>query len=89
MVKLVNKLLVIENEIKNGCFFTTNSARDKFCIDPWLDVYLVLEEDGTEVDDEEYFQVSGIHCYANMEIEIAKSRLCFSYLNSKKQRFRR
>jgi len=32
------------------------NARDKFCIDPWLDVYLVLEEDGTEVDDEEYFQ---------------------------------
>jgi len=31
-------------------------ARDKFCIDPWMDVYLVLEEDGTEVDDEEYFQ---------------------------------
>ena len=33
-------------------------ARDKFCIDPWMDVYLVLEEDGTEVDDEEYFQVN-------------------------------
>ena len=81
MVKLVNKLLVIENEIKNGSFLTTISARDKFCIDPWLDVYLVLEEDGTEVDDEEYFQVSGILCYANMEMEIAKSRLYFSYLN--------
>ena len=33
-------------------------ARDKFSIDPWVEVYLVLEEDGTEVDDEEYFQVS-------------------------------
>ena len=32
-------------------------ARDKFSIDPWVEVYLVLEEDGTEVDDEEYFQV--------------------------------
>lgn len=32
------------------------NARDKFCIDPWMEVYLVLEEDGTEVDDEEYFQ---------------------------------
>merc|ERR1719430_1206889 len=31
-------------------------ARDKFCIEPWLEVYLVLEEDGTEVDEEEYFQ---------------------------------
>jgi len=31
-------------------------ARDKFSIDPWVEVYLVLEEDGTEVDDEEYFQ---------------------------------
>ena len=81
MVKLVNKLLVIENEIKNVCFSTTISARDKFCIDPWLDVYLVLEEDGTEVDDEEYFQVSGIHCFAKMEMEIEKSRLYFSYLN--------
>ena len=34
-------------------------ARDKFSIDPWVEVYLVLEEDGTEVDDEEYFQVLG------------------------------
>ena len=24
-------------------------------MDDWLEVYLVLEEDGTEVDDEEYF----------------------------------
>lgn len=31
-------------------------ARDKFGLQPWLEVYLVLEEDGTEVDDEEYFQ---------------------------------
>ena len=62
-------------------FLNAISARDKFCIDPWLDVYLVLEEDGTEVDDEEYFQVSGIHCFANMEMEIEKSRLYFSYLN--------
>merc|ERR1712083_1255527 len=31
-------------------------ARDKFSIDSWVEVYLVLEEDGTEVDDEEYFQ---------------------------------
>ena len=33
------------------------AARDKFGITPWLEVYLVLEEDGTEVDEEEYFQV--------------------------------
>ena len=33
-------------------------ARDKFCIDPWMEVYLVLEEDGTEVDEDEYFQVA-------------------------------
>ena len=32
-------------------------ARDKFSLPPWLDVYLVLEDDGTEVDEEEYFQV--------------------------------
>ena len=42
----------------------------------------MLEEDGTEVDDEEYFQVSGIHCFANMEMKIEKSRFYFSYLNS-------
>ena len=38
-----------------------SEARDKFSIDPWLEVYLVLEEDGTEVDDEEYFQVAAIY----------------------------
>ena len=38
-----------------------SEARDKFSIDPWLEVYLVLEEDGTEVDDEEYFQVEAIY----------------------------
>ena len=32
------------------------SAREKFGIEDWMEVYLVLEEDGTEVDDEEYFQ---------------------------------
>ena len=32
-------------------------ARDKFSLPPWLGVYLVLEEDGTEVDEEDYFQV--------------------------------
>ena len=32
------------------------SAREKFAIEEWMEVYLVLEEDGTEVDDEEYFQ---------------------------------
>jgi len=31
-------------------------AREKFVIESWMEVYLVLEEDGTEVDDEEYFQ---------------------------------
>ena len=31
-------------------------AREKFEIEEWMEVYLVLEEDGTEVDDEEYFQ---------------------------------
>jgi len=30
-------------------------AKEKFEIDDWLEVYLVIEEDGTEVDDEEYF----------------------------------
>ena len=39
-----------------GIYLVLISARDKFCIDPWMEVYLVLEEDGTEVDDEEYFQ---------------------------------
>lgn len=33
-----------------------NKAKEKFLPDPWMKVYLVLEEDGTEVDDEEYFQ---------------------------------
>ena len=31
-------------------------ALEKFGIEEWMEVYLVLEEDGTEVDDEEYFQ---------------------------------
>ena len=31
------------------------SAKEKFEIEEWLEVYLVIEEDGTEVDDEEYF----------------------------------
>ena len=43
-------------------------ARDKFRLPPWLEVYLVLEEDGTEVDEEEYFQV-------NTAIEISPSSL--------------
>jgi len=30
-------------------------AKEKFEIEDWLEVYLVIEEDGTEVDDEEYF----------------------------------
>lgn len=30
-------------------------AKEKFEIEEWLEVYLVIEEDGTEVDDEEYF----------------------------------
>ena len=37
------------------CLIFFNSAKDKFGIDDWMDVYLVIEEDGTEVDDEEYF----------------------------------
>ena len=32
--------------------FSTREAE----IEEWMEVYLVLEEDGTEVDDEEYFQ---------------------------------
>ena len=32
------------------------SAKEKFGLDDWIEVYLVLEEDGTEVDEEEYFQ---------------------------------
>jgi DNA fragmentation factor alpha subunit len=35
---------------------TLNLTQDKFAIEEWMEVYLVLEEDGTEVDDEEYFQ---------------------------------
>ncbi len=31
------------------------TAKEKFDIDEGLEVYLVIEEDGTEVDDEEYF----------------------------------
>ena len=31
-------------------------AREKFGINEWVEVFLVLEEDGTEVDEEEYFQ---------------------------------
>jgi len=31
-------------------------AKDKLEYGDWCQVYLVLEEDGTEVDDEEYFQ---------------------------------
>ena len=51
--KTWNKPWVLQNE---DVILTL--ARDKFSIDPWVEVYLVLEEDGTEVDDEEYFQVS-------------------------------
>ena len=36
----------------NGLYL---SAKEKFEIEEWLEVYLVIEEDGTEVDDEEYF----------------------------------
>ena len=32
------------------------SAKEKFGIYDWVEVCLVLEEDGTEVDEEEYFQ---------------------------------
>ena len=32
------------------------SALDKLNYADWCEVYLVLEEDGTEVDDDEYFQ---------------------------------
>merc|ERR1712025_303250 len=31
-------------------------AREKLLPDPRLDVYLVLDSDGTEIDDEEYFE---------------------------------
>jgi hypothetical protein len=31
-------------------------AKEKFGIYDWVEVCLVLEEDGTEVDEEEYFQ---------------------------------
>ena len=31
------------------------SAKDKFGINDWIEAFLVLEEDGTEVDEEEYF----------------------------------
>ena len=34
----------------------TKKAMDKLGYDDRQEVYLVLEEDGTEVDDEEYFQ---------------------------------
>jgi len=30
-------------------------AKEKFDLDKWTEVYLVIEQDGTEVDDEEYF----------------------------------
>ena len=40
-------------KLKNKNIIVT--AREKFGLDDWLEVYLVLEEDGTEVDDEEYF----------------------------------
>ena len=48
-------------------------ARDKFSLPPWLDVYLVLEDDGTEVDEEEYFQVqtlSGIDPFRNKHFQV-------------------
>ena len=32
------------------------TALDKLNYGDWCEVYLVLEEDGTEIDDEEYFQ---------------------------------
>ena len=32
-----------------------NLAREKFGMEEWMEVY--LEEDGTEVEDEEYFQI--------------------------------
>ena len=35
--------------------YLSTSAKEKFEIEEWLEVYLVIEEDGTEVDDEEYF----------------------------------
>ena len=55
-------------------------ARDKFCIDPWMEVYLVLEEDGTEVDDEEYFQVNffwgGELSYQNLQPKGVQHQIC-------------
>ena len=33
-----------------------NSVIDKLNYSDWCEVYIVLEEDGTEVDDDEYFQ---------------------------------
>ena len=50
-------LTILKNVISvlnalNGLYL---SAKEKFEIEEWLEVYLVIEEDGTEVDDEEYF----------------------------------
>ena len=50
-------MLPLKPQLLQYEFVLFTSARDKFSIDPWVEVYLVLEEDGTEVDDEEYFQV--------------------------------
>ena len=54
----------LEDLMKKGYFITIynsydsphHSALEKLNYADWLEVYLVLEEDGTEVDDEEYFQ---------------------------------
>ena len=56
-----------------------SEARDKFSIDPWLEVYLVLEEDGTEVDDEEYFQVEAIYDH-HQQLKLGMSeKLCLQW----------
>ena len=56
-----------------------SEARDKFSIDPWVEVYLVLEEDGTEVDEEEYFQVAAIYDH-HQQLKLGMSeKLCLQW----------
>ena len=49
--RILKKIISVLNAL--NCLFP--SAKEKFEIEEWLEVYLVIEEDGTEVDDEEYF----------------------------------
>ena len=50
-LKILKNVISVLNAL-NGLYL---SAKEKFEIEEWLEVYLVIEEDGTEVDDEEYF----------------------------------